>query len=68
MRKNQQELITTTEVAKLLNRDARTVQRQATSGELPFVSKLPGTTGAFLFDRADIAALIPANTTEGATA
>lgn len=57
MPKNQHDIITTTEVAKLLRIDARTVQRKATTGELPTVSKLPGETGAYLFDRATILTL-----------
>ena len=50
------DIISTTEVAKILGIDPRTVQRKAISGELPTVSKLPGSTGAYLFNRADIEA------------
>lgn len=57
MLKNQPDLIASPEVAKLLNIDPRTVQRQAERGELPTVGKLPGRTGAFLFDRTVIEAL-----------
>jgi hypothetical protein len=57
MLKKPHELITATEVAKIIGRDLRTVQRQATAGTLPIVSKLPGATGAFLFDRDVIEAL-----------
>ena len=57
MPKKQHDIITTTEVAKLLGIDPRTVQRKAISGGLPTVSKLPGETGAYLFSRAAIEAL-----------
>lgn len=43
--------MTTNEVAAMLNMQPRTVQRQAHAGQLPTVGKLPGRTGAFLFDR-----------------
>ncbi|RZT59359.1 helix-turn-helix protein [Microcella alkaliphila] len=44
--------MTTTEVATLLGKQARTIQRQADAGILPTIGKLPGRTGAYLFDRA----------------
>lgn len=34
----------------MLNISKRTVQRLAAQGQLPVVTKLPGTTGAYLFD------------------
>jgi excisionase family DNA binding protein len=46
--------ITSLEVAELLGVDRATVNRRARAGELPVVAKLPGKTGAFLFDRATI--------------
>lgn len=58
MPNKQHDIITTTEVAKLLGIDPRTVQRKAISGELPTVSKLPGETGAYLFSRTAIEALV----------
>lgn len=58
MLKNQPDLIASPEVARLLRLDARTVQRQAERGELPTVGKLPGRTGAYLFDRQVIEALV----------
>ena len=58
MPKKQQDIISTTEAAKLLGIDPRTVQRRAISGDLPIVSKLRGDTGAYLFNRADVLALL----------
>ena len=49
--------MTTTEVAALLGKQTRTVQRQADAGLLPTIGKLPGRTGAYLFDRDAIEAL-----------
>jgi excisionase family DNA binding protein len=44
-------LLTTIEVAPILRKSPRTVQRMAESGELPYIRRLPGTKG-YLFDRA----------------
>lgn len=41
------------QVAELLGVNRATVNRRAAAGELP-ATKLPGRTGAYLFDRADI--------------
>lgn len=49
--------MTTTEVAALLGKQPRTIQRQADAGLLPTIAKLPGRTGAWLFDRSEIEAL-----------
>ncbi len=62
MPNEQHDIITTTEVAKLLGIDPRTVQRKAISGELPTVSKLPGETGAYLFDRDTVRSLLSPST------
>ena len=62
MPKKQHDIIATTEVAKLLGIDPRTVQRKAISGELPTVSKLPGKTGPYLFNRSNILALLSPST------
>lgn len=43
-------LLTSPEVAARLRRSVRTVHRLATAGDLPYVHKLPGPNGAFLFD------------------
>lgn len=51
-------LIGTTEAARLLTKTPRTVQRMVVSGELVPVATLPGATGAHLFNRSDVEALI----------
>lgn len=48
------DLIPTAEVAAILNIHVATVVRRAQSGEIPYAMKLPGETGPYLFDRADI--------------
>ena len=45
------DLIGAVEAAQILGYSARTVKRMANSGHLPFAAKMPGTTGAFVFDR-----------------
>ena len=52
-----QDLITASEAAKILDRPERTVKYQAKRDKLPVVAKLPGATGAYLFDRAAIEAI-----------
>lgn len=47
-------LLTTPEVANLLRKSPRTVQRMANDGSLDPVKKLSGPNGAFLFDAADV--------------
>ncbi len=44
-------LITTAQVATILGKDVRTVHRMADNGRLPPALKVPGRTGALLFDR-----------------
>jgi excisionase family DNA binding protein len=44
-------LITTAQVAELLRVDVRTVHRLTASGSLPHALKIPGQTGAYMFDR-----------------
>jgi excisionase family DNA binding protein len=46
--------MTATEVADLLGLPRRTIQRQAKAGQLPTIGKLPGSRGAYLFDRDSI--------------
>ncbi|MFB9378567.1 helix-turn-helix transcriptional regulator [Kineococcus gynurae] len=58
------ELITSPEVAHLLGKSMRTVQRMADAGELPVAQKLPGPNGARLFRRVEIEALVAAGRTE----
>jgi len=43
-------LITTRQAAEVLGKSERTVQRMATSGQLPYVQRLAGPTGVYLFD------------------
>ncbi|WP_405472349.1 helix-turn-helix domain-containing protein [Paenarthrobacter ilicis] len=50
-------LITASDVAQIFDVSIRTVQSRAARGDMPFVFKGPGTTGAYLFDRAQIEAL-----------
>jgi excisionase family DNA binding protein len=45
-------LLTTAQVATMLGKSTRTVQRMADTGELPFVQKLTGSRGAYVFDPA----------------
>ena len=52
-------LVTTAEVAEILGKSARTVQRMADAGTLPVAQRLPGIHGAILFRRDDVLALIP---------
>ena len=47
-------LLTTAEVAQLLERSPRTVAKLAASGELPCVRKLDGVRGGYLFDRGTV--------------
>jgi len=49
------DLITTAEIARDLDVSVRTVLRFAQSGELPYVQKLPGVRGAYLFDPGTVA-------------
>lgn len=46
----ERELITATEAATRLNVSHSTVARAARRGELPYVQRLPGNKGAYLFD------------------
>ena len=50
MSKNPQVMISSREVAAILNEDPRSVQRKAKSGEYP-AQKLPGLRGSYIFDR-----------------
>lgn len=45
------DLVSTAEAADLLGMRVRTVQRRAKEGRLPVAQKLPGTTGAYLFNK-----------------
>lgn len=48
-------LIRTGEAASLLGWSVAKVKQAALSGDLPYVQKLDGRTGAYLFDRDEIA-------------
>lgn len=48
------DLIGITEVAVLIGKSSRQTQRLAEQGALPVFMKMPGKTGAFLFDRTEI--------------
>ena len=48
------DLITTAEVAAILNYSIQWVNKLAARGDLPVVQKLPKATGAYLFDRAAV--------------
>ena len=45
-------LIPTAEVAQILDANVKTVTRWASDGVLPYVQKLPGLRGPYLFDPA----------------
>ena len=47
-------LIGTQQAAKILSVDVRTVHRMTDDGRLTPAAKVPGRTGAFLFNRADV--------------
>ncbi len=49
-------ILTSTEVAKILELDVRTVQRRAQDGLIP-THKLPGVNGAYIFDADEIDAM-----------
>ena len=58
--------VTTTQAADALGTSRRQVIRLVDAGRLVPLAKLPGRTGAYLFDPADVQALIdgPTHTTE----
>lgn len=51
------DLIGTQEAAAILGVSHRTVKRLAQKGKLAHAVKMPGETGAYLFNRADVEAL-----------
>lgn len=53
----QPDLLTSTEVGRILGCSGRTVQRRADAGVIPIERQLPGPNGAYLFRRSDIEAL-----------
>lgn len=58
-------LLTSPQAGAILGKSARTVQRMADAGDLPFVQKLDGPNGAYLFDAEAIRALAPASSPVG---
>ncbi|MEV7972853.1 helix-turn-helix domain-containing protein [Cellulomonas sp. NPDC089187] len=50
-------MLTTAEVCTRLGTDRKTVRRLVDRGSLTPAFKLPGVTGAYLFDRAEVEAL-----------
>lgn len=57
---SQTDHMTAVEVAARLGKSLATVKRYARAGKLPVSLKVPGTTGAYLFDRAAIEQLAEA--------
>ena len=54
-----EDLIGSAEAGQILDKTPRTIQRMVASGVLTPVVTLPGKTGAHLFSRADVEALLP---------
>lgn len=52
------ELLTSPQAGAILGKSARTVQRMADAGDLPYAQKLPGPNGAYLFRRSEVEALL----------
>lgn len=61
------ELISSPEVARMINRSPRTVHRLVENGELTPVAKLPGPNGAFVFTREQAEELVERFATEAAS-
>ncbi|WP_067891344.1 helix-turn-helix domain-containing protein [Nocardia vaccinii] len=62
------DLLTSEEASKLLEVDKSTLIRWVSSGDVKPVRKLPGKTGAFLFERSDIEDLRDRRAAENAEA
>lgn len=54
------DLLTAAQVAERLDVSPRTVARMVADGRLRATAKLPGDTGAYLFDPADVDAMLAA--------
>lgn len=54
MPKTYQQPLTTAQVAKRFGVNVKTVNRWAKNGELPYLTKLPGDTGAYLYDPREV--------------
>lgn len=59
-------LIGTREAARVLGLSRSTVNRRAGAGNLPYVEKLPGRLGNYVFDRAEIERIAMETTNENA--
>jgi predicted DNA-binding transcriptional regulator AlpA len=57
------ELITTAQASELLGITVAWINKQAAKGRIPYVQKLPGRTGAYVFDREEIERLAATRTT-----
>lgn len=53
------DLIATAQAAEIHGVDVATINRWARTGRLPVAIKIPGKTGANLYRRADVEALLP---------
>lgn len=51
------DVIGTSDAAKILDVPLRTLIWRTTQGQIPFVQKMPGRNGAYLFDRTQIEAI-----------
>ena len=65
---SQPDQITAPAVARILGTSIGTVKRHAKDGTIPYLFKLDGSTGAYVFDRATIVAIAEADLAERANA
>ena len=49
------DLLTVAQLAELRGESVTTVKRKAKAGKIPYAMKVPGKTGAYLFDRSAVA-------------
>ena len=64
----QDDLLTAGEVARLIDRSARTVSRLAKNGDLPYAHRTTAANGVYLFRRADVITYLNRETDKAATA
>jgi len=55
---NPDDLLTSAEAGRIIDRSARTIQRLIEAGTLPCVRQLPGPNGPYLIRRSDVEALL----------
>lgn len=60
------DLVGAAEASQISGKDRRTIHRMVTRGDLPYVKKLDGLRGAYLFNRSDIEALLTPATGDAA--